>query len=279
MLITELLVLVLTLGNSSLVNFSWTGLGVSSLFVQWIVLASAALLCNLRSWLVKQHLVKSVLIAYALVLLTTLIVSGIGEWILLGSDSWRMETSGRIARNLIIAVIMSGIAFRYLFLQYQLRRQEQSELNSRIQALQSRIRPHFLFNSMNIIASLISVDPELAERVVEDLSELFRASLSDMTNEPVTLAQELALCQKYAHIESLRLDDRLQLEWQIDVDVDAVRIPMLTLQPLLENAIYQGIQPLPEGGLVTVAVKELAGNLQINITNPIIPAKLATEWR
>lgn len=108
------------------------GLGVSSLFVQWIVLASAALLCNLRSWLVKQHLVKSVLIAYALVLLTTLIVSGIGEWILLGSDSWRMETSGRIARNLIIAVIMSGIAFRYLFLQYQLRRQEQSELNSRI---------------------------------------------------------------------------------------------------------------------------------------------------
>lgn len=269
----------LTLGNSSLVNFSWTGLGVSSLFVQWIVLASAALLCNLRSWLVKQHLVKSVRIAYALVLLTTLIVSGIGEWILLGSDSWRMETSGRIARNLIIAVIMSGIAFRYLFLQYQLRRQEQSELNSRIQALQSRIRPHFLFNSMNIIASLISVDPELAERVVEDLSELFRASLSDMTNEPVTLAQELALCQKYAHIESLRLDDRLQLEWQIDVDVDAVRIPMLTLQPLLENAIYQGIQPLPEGGLVTVAVKELAGNLQINITNPIIPAKLATEWR
>ena len=103
---------------------------------------------------------------------------------------------------------------------------------------------------MNIIASLISVDPDLAEQVVEHLSELFRASLSDMTNEPVPvpLAQELALCQKYAHIESLRLDHRLQLEWQIDVDVNEVRIPMLTLQPLLENAIYHGIQPLPEGG-------------------------------
>jgi len=268
-LITELLVLVLTLANSSLVNFSWSSLGVTSLFVQWIVLASAALLCNLRSWLAKQQLIKSVLIAYTLVLATTLIMSVIGEWILLKSESWRMETYGRIARNLIIAAIMSGIAFRYLFLQYQLQRQEQAELNSRIQALQSRIRPHFLFNSMNIIASLISVDPDLAERVVEDLSELFRASLSDMTNEPVPLAQELALCQKYAHIESLRLDERLQLEWQIDVDVNEVHIPMLTLQPLLENAIYHGIQPLPEGGLVTVIIKELAGKLQIDITNPI----------
>lgn len=270
MLITELLVLVLVLANSSLFNFSWISLGVTSLFVQWIVLAAAALLCNLRSWLAKQHLIKSVLIAYALVLAVTLIVSAIGEWILLGSEPWQMETSGRIVRNLIIAAIMCGITFRYLFLQYQLRRQEQAELNSRIQALQSRIRPHFLFNSMNIIASLISVDPDLAERVVEDLSELFRASLSDTTNEPVPLAQELALCQKYAHIESLRLDDRLQLEWQIDVDVNVVRIPMLTLQPLLENAIYHGIQLLPDGGLVTVVIKELVGKLQIDITNPIV---------
>lgn len=112
MLITELLVLVLTLASSSLVNFSWVSLGVTSLFVQWIVLASAALLCNLRSWLAKQNLIKSVFIAYILVLAITLIVSVIGEWILRGSEPWRMETYGRIVRNLVIAAIMSGIAFR-----------------------------------------------------------------------------------------------------------------------------------------------------------------------
>jgi two-component system sensor histidine kinase AlgZ len=164
---------------------------------------------------------------------------------------------------------MTGIAFRYFFLTHQLRQKEQAELNSRIQALQSRIRPHFLFNSMNIIASLISVDPETAEEVVEDLSVLFRASLNDSSNKPVTLEEELDLCEKYVHIESLRLDDRLIVNWEIDVDTRRVRIPMLTLQPLLENAIYHGIQPLPEGGTVTVSIIETDNRLVVTITNPM----------
>jgi two-component system sensor histidine kinase AlgZ len=167
---------------------------------------------------------------------------------------------------------MTGIAFRYFFLMHQLRKKEQAELNSRIQALQSRIRPHFLFNSMNIIASLISVDPETAEEVVEDLSVLFRASLNDSSNKPVTLEEELSLCEKYVHIESLRLDDRLVVEWEIDVDIKRIRIPMLTLQPLLENAIYHGIQPLPKGGVVTVTIVERDHYLFITITNPMLPA-------
>jgi two-component system sensor histidine kinase AlgZ len=176
---------------------------------------------------------------------------------------------GRIVRNLLIAMIMTGMAFRYFFLSHQLRSREQAELASRIQSLQSRIRPHFLFNSMNIIASLISIDPDLAEEVVEDLSSLFRASLNDSTSEPVTLAQELDLCEKYVHIESLRLDDRLTVQWDVNVDTGAIRIPLLTLQPLLENSIYHGIQPLPKGGTITVSV-ELAGpQVQIEITNPI----------
>ena len=267
-LVAELLVFVLVLANSSIVDFNWTGLGLTSLFVQWIVLLSAAMLCNLRPYLVGLVTGAATLIGYGLILLLTLVLSVSAEWFLM-SDTWGETQSSHVVRNLIVAAVMTGIAFRYFFLQHQLRQQQQAELNSRIQALQSRIRPHFLFNSMNIIASLISVDPELAEEVVEDLSVLFRASLTDTSNQPVPLKEELDLCEKYVHIESLRLDDRLEVKWQINVDTTSVRIPMLTLQPLLENAIYHGIQPLPKGGVVVVDINREEDVLNLTITNPV----------
>ncbi|MBL4679762.1 MAG: histidine kinase [Pseudomonadales bacterium] len=274
-LVAELLVIVLVLANSNLVNFSWVDLGLSSLFVQWIVLASAGVLCNFRPMLMRMSIPVATLLAYTIILSLTLLISLIGQWFTLEEQSINIDFFGTIARNLVIAAVMTGIAFRYFFLQHQLRQQEKAELNSRIQALQSRIRPHFLFNSMNIIASLISVDPETAEEVVEDLSVLFRASLNDSSNDPVSLTEELDLCRKYAHIEGLRLDDRLSIDWQIDVDANRIRIPMLTLQPLLENAIYHGIQPLPEGGTVLFHAYEKANKLIVEITNPVSPKQLS----
>jgi len=268
-LVSELLVFVQILFSSSLFDFDWLELGLASLFIQWLVLVSAALLCNIRPWLMGMSVPKATSIAYGLILLLTFVFSLAAEMVLEGLGSMTESGWGRIVRNLMIAMIMTGIAFRYFFLSHQLRSREQAELTSRIQALQSRIRPHFLFNSMNIIASLISIDPDLAEEVVEDLSSLFRASLNDSTSEPVTLAEELDLCEKYVHIESLRLDDRLTMQWDVNVDTGAIEIPLLTLQPLLENAIYHGIQPLPKGGTVTVSI-ELAGpQVQIVITNPM----------
>lgn len=269
-LVTELLVFVLVLASSSLVDFSWAQLGLTSLFVQWIVLVSAALLCNVRPMLSGMSVPAATATAYALILSLTLVFSLLAEW-LLADDmfTWTLDSLGVVVRNQIIAAVMAGIAFRYFFLQHQLRRQEQAELNSRIQALQSRIRPHFLFNSMNIIASLISVDPDTAEEVVEDLSVLFRASLNDSSDQPVPLKEELMLCKKYVHIESLRLDDRLDVNWRVDVDEENIRIPMLTLQPLLENAIYHGIQPLPEGGTVVVEIFERDDQLVIRLENPL----------
>jgi two-component system sensor histidine kinase AlgZ len=270
-LVAELLVLVLVMANSNLVNFSWADFGLSSIFVQWIVLASAGVLCNFRPMLMKMSLPVATFTAYGIILSLTMVFSVVGQWFTLEEQIVDVTFLGKLARNLIIAAVMTGIAFRYFFLQNQLRRQEQAELNSRIQALQSRIRPHFLFNSMNIIASLISVDPETAEEVVEDLSVLFRASLNDSSNSPVSLSEELDLCRKYVHIESLRLDDRLNIEWQIDVDPDEIHIPLLTLQPLLENAIYHGIQPLPEGGTVRLHAFEEGEKLVVEIVNPISP--------
>ena len=268
-LASELLVFVQILFSSSFFDFDWLALGLASLFVQWIVLVSAALLCNIRPWLMGMSVPKATGVAYGLILLLTLLFSLGAEMVLEGMGSVTELGWGRIARNLLIAMIMTGMAFRYFFLSHQLRSKEQAELASRIQSLQSRIRPHFLFNSMNIIASLISIDPDLAEEVVEDLSSLFRASLNDSTSEPVTLAQELDLCEKYVHIESLRLDDRLTVQWDVNVDTAAIRIPLLTLQPLLENSIYHGIQPLPKGGTVTVSVELEGPHVQIEITNPM----------
>ncbi len=278
-LVAELLVFVLVIANGSLLDFSWFRLGLTSLFVLWVVLLSAALLCNMRPWLKQFSTMGATAIAYGLIVTITVIFSVATEvylietaWAETTPPSWGLAQTANVARNLVVAAIMTGIAFRALFLQHQLRQQEKAELRSRVQALQSRIRPHFLFNSMNIIASLIQVDPDVAEEVVEDLSVLFRASLSDSSSQPVALREELALCEKYVHIESLRLDDRLTVEWDITADVDRIKIPMLTLQPLLENAIYHGIQPRPQGGTVVVAVSENDGLVTATVSNPIAEA-------
>lgn len=268
-LVSELLVFVQVLFSSSFFDFNWMQLGLSSLFVQWVVLSSAGLLCNVRPWLMRMTVPRATTVAFGIILLLTAMFSLLAELILSGFTGMNEGGVGRILRNLLIAVIMTTIAFRYFFLSHQLRVGEKAELSSRIQALQSRIRPHFLFNSMNIIASLISVDPEVAEEVVEDLSVLFRASLNDSTSEPVRLSEELDLCEKYVHIESLRLDDRLSMDWQINVNPEQLRIPLLTLQPLLENAIYHGIQPRPDGGTVRVSIGESSGRVVIEITNPL----------
>lgn len=268
-LIAELLVFVLVLSATGLEEFSWLQLGLTSLFVQWVVLCSAGLLCNLRPMLAKRSISQATSIGYVLVVLVTVVLSVLAELVMkqtlnVGEIDWL-----RVFRNLLICVIITGIVFRYFYLQDQLRRIEKAELYAHIQALQSRIRPHFLFNSMNIIASLIPVNPEVAEEVVEDLAVLFRASLNASSDEPVPLAQEIDLCNKYSHIESLRLGDRLKVEWDVDADIEHIKIPMLTLQPLLENAIYHGIQPLAEGGVVSIVVRQADTQLVIDMSNPI----------
>jgi two-component system sensor histidine kinase AlgZ len=269
-LIAELLVFVLVLMDSGINQFGWAELGLTSLFVQWLALSSAVILCRLRRFMGTISTLLATSMAYSIVLVLTLVLSLLSAWIMAGLDfQWRSANWDLVIRNLVISSIITGLIFRYLYLQQQFTRQKHAELRARIQALQSRIRPHFLFNSMNIIASLVSVDPELAEDVVEDLSALFRASLSDIDTGQVTLAEELDLCRRYIRIETLRLDDRLQVDWQVDVDPALISIPLLTLQPLLENAIYHGIQPLPEGGVVAVKITEQDGLLTISVRNPL----------
>lgn len=260
-LFAQLLVLLLLFAGGPL---TWIRLALLSLFVQWVTLCSAGLICGARRWLNRMPLFAGALLAFAMVLLVTLVM-GISADRLLNPQlpiNWR-----GVAGQLVISSIIAGLALRYFYVQQQLRVQEQSELKSRLQALQSRIRPHFLFNSMNIIASLIAVDPDTAETVVEDLSELFRASLNDTGNQ-VLLSEELDLCRRYVRIEQLRLGERLNIDWHLQPH-EAVRIPLLTLQPLLENAIYHGVQPIPEGGTIDVTLTLSGDRVEFTITNPL----------
>lgn len=275
-LVAELIALLLAITATGLQHFSWEVLAITSFYVQWIVLVSAMLLCRLRNWLAAFSLTRSACISYALVLSITAVLSLVGQWL---AHFLAISTTPRafslnlwqLAENVLITAILSGIVLRYFYLQQQLHDQQQGALEARIQALQSRIRPHFLFNSMNSIASLIATDPERAERVVEDLSALYRASLAEPALIP--LERELLLCRQYLDIEQLRLGARLRVDWQIEVDPQTTAVPGLLLQPLLENAVFHGIEPLPKGGEIQVRITRRQQQLYIAVSNPIPVAR------
>lgn len=272
----ELLALLLVLaGVETFAPFPWDKLALTSFLVQWIALVSAALLCKLRRPLMRLPSSTAAALSFTLVVALVAVFSWIADPALRIArvDYFYSVSSQDILRNVLIGAIIAGLIMRYFFLQEQLRARQRTELTARLQALQSRIRPHFLFNSMNIIASLIHVDPDKAEQAVEDLSELFRASLK--AEGEVDLEEELELCQHYVNIEKFRLGDRLQMEWQLNAVPEQVRIPALTLQPLVENAIYHGVEPRSEPSTVRVTVDYDGSDVSIIITNPVAQAARA----
>ena len=140
---------------------------------------------------------------------------------------------------------------------------------ARLQALQARIRPHFLFNSLNTVLSLLRRDPKRAERALEDLADLFRTLMSE-PRQFVRLADEIALLERYADLEQLRLGERLQITWELDsAPVDAL-LPPLVLQPLLENAVHHGVEPGTGTGAVLVRIERRGDRVLARIENPYI---------
>lgn len=282
-LVSELLVGALVVAAYGVERFDWARFGMVSMLTQWVVLTSAGALCSLRPLLRRMPQVAAGLLSYAITLLNTLLFSLMVHWVSYGNSNDLLDV---LVGNLMVAAVLSGITLRYLYLQQQLRNQQKAEMLARIQALQSRIRPHFLFNSMNTIASLIAVDQDSAERMVVELSHLFRASLSEPGLIP--LAKEVDLCQYYIDIEQIRLGDRLAVEWQFrdasgavldeaDAELQRRQIPSFMLQPLVENAIYHGIQPLPGGGTIRLAVTLAARETRIDICNPVAADDDRTE--
>jgi two-component system sensor histidine kinase AlgZ len=178
------------------------------------------------------------------------------------------DLSSFLLRNLSIGLVVTALALRYFYVTHEWRRNIEMQATARVHALQARIRPHFLFNSMNTIASLTRSNPAVAEQAVQDLADLFRANLSDK-RDTITFEEEYEVARTYQRIEELRLGSRLQVVWKIDSLPRKALVPGLMLQPLLENAIYHGIEPQPGGGTVTVT-GELSGKLiTIVVRNPV----------
>ncbi len=252
-LLAELFVLILVLALPSSQGFDWSYLALVSFLVQWVVLISAALIGRLRVWLQRWSLPAAVAWVQLVVLSVTLLCSLAGQWLV---TAWRMPLDWEPAlwhllRNLLIAALVSGMLLRYFYLRQALQFRQQAELEARLQALQARMRPHFLFNTLNSIIGLVHQCPDRAEEALLDLSDLLRASLEDAPRL-VALKDELALCRGYLRIEALRLGERLQLKWALDLD-ETVQVPPFCLQPLLENAIVHGIARLPEGGVLEIS--------------------------
>jgi two-component system sensor histidine kinase AlgZ len=175
-----------------------------------------------------------------------------------------------LLRNVGIGLIVTALALRYFYVAHEWRRSVELRAAARVHALQARIRPHFLFNSMNTIAALTRSNPPRAEAAVQDLADLFRATLADK-GDTITLAEELEVARTYQRMEQLRLGARLQVEWRTDSLPTNALVPGLMIQPLLENAIYHGIEPRLEGGTVTIT-GEVSGDLiTIVVRNPLDP--------
>lgn len=271
-LLAQVLAFLIVLVNSAGVWRQLDQLALTSLLVQWLALTSIAALCAARRPLATLAGPAAVTAAFALVLLVVALVSEL---------AWRVAEHYRalgtllqashgefLFRNLAVAGVVAALALRYLYLQFQWQQQVRAESEARLQALQARIRPHFFFNCMNTIASLIRGQPAQAERAVEDLADLFRASLTD-ARALSTLEEEVALCRQYLAIEALRLGERLRVTWDIDALPGDLALPALTLQPLLENAIYHGVERCPAGGTVSIRGWQEAGQVCLEVRNPV----------
>ncbi|MFK7828235.1 MAG: sensor histidine kinase [Congregibacter sp.] len=268
-LLAELVVLLHVLALGPLVRFDWRSLATGSFFVQWNTLLCVALICHARGWLSRWSPgpATATAVCLALVLIISIASSvliyrfypllwpaagGLGDWVL---------------RNALLALTLAAIVLRYSYLQQRIAMQQRSELQLRLDALRARIRPHFLFNTLNSIASLIAVQPDRAEQAIEDVAELFRAALTDAPYS--SLGDEIHLCRLYLDIEQLRFGERLDVRWEIQDSLDQEDIPALLLQPLVENAVYHGIALLPTGGQVSVRTYADDACLVLEVENPL----------
>lgn len=172
-------------------------------------------------------------------------------------------------RELVLSLGYAALATGSLAWYFHLRNRAFSPAISeaRLQALQARIRPHFLFNSLNGVLSLIRKDPKRAEAALEDLAELFRTVMAD-NRELIALGDELSLCRQYLNLEQLRLGERLSVQWRLDPGVEQALVPPMLLQPLIENAVYHGIEPGIGAGVVEVHIERRGERLSLQLSNP-----------
>ena len=277
--LAELVVLVLVLAPDDARTWTWPRFVSASGLALWLAVAVAVLLCKLRAPISRLPQSIGAVAAVALAALVALLGAGVihalysaigGEP--LGVSFWRFSGGSATVTTLIVA-----LALRHFYVSDRWLAQTEANARAEADALQARIRPHFLFNSMNLIAGLLRRDPVLAERAVLDLSDLFRAALGAGEGDS-TLAAECELAARYLSIEQLRLGERLRVEWDKREPLPwELPLPRLVLQPLVENAVLHGVSRLPEGGVVAITLWTEGGALRLRVRNPApAPAPDAT---
>ncbi len=269
--VAELVVIVIALAPGVARHWTLGEFFTASGFAAWLALAVAALLCLLRAPLSRLPLrlgaVAAVGVAGAVALLGAGIVHALFSIIGEMDSGFARFVGGSAA----IAMLLSAAVLRYFYVGDRWKAQLAAHARAEADALQARIRPHFLFNSMNLIAGLLRRDPVMAERAVLDLADLFRAALGAGEDDS-TLAGECGLAESYLGIESLRLGERLRVEWRREEPLPwELPMPRLVLQPMVENAVLHGISRLPEGGAITIALATEGKFLRITVRNPAPP--------
>jgi two-component system sensor histidine kinase AlgZ len=231
-----------------------------ALVVEPVLIAGLAVLSATSRWLARLPYVIGLATVAAIVLVLTT-----GAAFLRASVE--AEPLG-ILRAGAFALLTTAVLAGYFHLRTRAFSPALSE--ARLQALQARIRPHFLFNTLNAVLSLIRKDARRAEGAIEDLAELYRMVMADARNL-TTLARELDLTRQYLNLEQLRLGERLVVDWQIaDAPRDAL-VPPLLLQPLVENAVYHGIEPGVDPGTIVIAIRREKDRVHVKLTNPYHP--------
>jgi len=229
-------------------------------FAEPVLIVSLLALCGARRWLHSLGYARSI----AMVAVFELALSW-AAWRAVGS-LFVDYAGGSFPR--LAALVLFATAVTLAYFDLRSRALAPAIADARIQALQARIRPHFLYNSINAVISLIRSEPRRAERALEDMADLFRVLMSEnRTLAPI--AEEVELARQYLAIESLRLGERLRVSWRIDAMPGDALVPPLVLQPLVENAVYHGIEPSPEGGEVSIDVRRDGPQLVMTLVNPV----------
>ena len=269
--VSQVVVLTIALAPTRAPRWEFTEFASASALATWIALASAVALCKARPWLMRLPPRLDFLAAS----LVPLLIAGLGaaalNFIAATLGDFVLDAAANrhfVLTTAALSGLIGAIALRYFAAQDRWTAQVRAVSQAQMDALQARIRPHFLFNSMNSIAALVRSDPEAAERAVEDLSELFRAALGQ-SGQRGTLAEEITLGERFLGIEKLRLGERLAVRWDAEPGLPLdLPLPRLTLQPLLENAVVHGVARLKAGGEVAIALAVVEGRLHIVVGNP-----------
>lgn len=270
LVVAEMVVLIAALVPDARMNFR--AFSTASAFAIWLALLCALALCKATPWLARLPIRTGYVLACALLVAIVAAASAVVAWLdqALATGLTPQSSTRFVLGNAALAALIGAALLRYFYVLAEWRARLASVARARFEALQARIRPHFLFNSMNTVAALIRVDPNAAERTVEDLAELFRAALGADAHTG-TLGAELALTDRYLAIEQLRLGDRLRVQRDLADLPLTLEMPSLLLQPLIENAVYHGVQPRPDGGTLRISGRRAGDAIEIEIENPLPP--------